>query len=99
MYSLIILEEAKQEWFDATLYYESKQKGLGERFTLAVEEHFDIITETPKHFNKIKKEYRQVLVKRFPFLIIYRIDELQQAVVITSVFHSKRNPKNKFNRK
>jgi hypothetical protein len=46
MYTLILLEEAKQEWLDASIYYELKQKGLGLRFTKAVEEHIDIITQT-----------------------------------------------------
>lgn len=98
MYSLILLEEAKQEWFDAALYYEAKQKGLGDKFTIALEEYFDIISKTPKHYKKIKRKYRQVLIKRFPFLIIYRMDEAQQAVVVVSVFYSRRNPNDKFNR-
>ncbi len=98
MYSLILLEEAKQEWFDAVLYYEAKVEGLGERFSAALENHLDLISEAPKHYRKIKKEYRQILIKGFPFLIIYRIEEKNKEVVITSVFHSKRHPSNKTNR-
>lgn len=95
MYILILLEEAKQEWLDASIYYENKQKGLGLRFSEAVEEHLNIITQTPKHYKKIKKEYREILIKHFPFLIIYRIDEAKNKIVVVSVFHAKRNPKRK----
>ncbi len=95
MYTLILLEEAKKEWLDASIYYELKQKGLGLRFTKAVEEHIDIITQTPKHYKKFKKDYREMLIKHFPFLIIYRIDETKKKIVIVSIFHAKRNPKGK----
>lgn len=98
MYSLIVLEDAKQELFEATDYYEVKQKALGERFIKAVIEHFEIITKTPKHYKKIRKEYREILIKHFPFLIVYRIDESKKVVVVVSVFHSKRHPKHKFNK-
>jgi|LakMenEpi03Aug12_release.lakeMendotaPanAssembly.Ray.scaffolds.fasta_scaffold2878314_1 hypothetical protein len=96
MYQLVLLDEAKQEWLEASLYYESKQKGLGVRFTKAVEEHINIIAKNPKHFKKVKKDYRQLLVKLFPFLLIYKIDEAKKRIVIISVFHSKRNPKTKY---
>lgn len=99
MYSLILLEEAKQEWLDASFYYEGKQKGLGARFYKAVQEHIEIITKTPKHYKKVKREYREIVVKYFPFLVIFRIDEPKKVVVVVSVFHSKRHPKHKHNRK
>ena len=98
MYTLILLEEAKQEWLDASIYYETKQKGLGLRFSAAVEEHLNIITHTPKHYKKIKKEYREILIKHFPFLIIYRIDEVKKKIIVVSVFHAKRNPKRKISK-
>ncbi len=49
MYSLILLDEAKQEWLDSALYYEFKQKGLGERFSKTVETHLELISKAPKH--------------------------------------------------
>jgi plasmid stabilization system protein ParE len=36
-----------------------------------------------------------MLIKHFPFLIIYRIDEAKKKIVIVSIFHAKRNPKGK----
>ncbi len=98
MYSLIVLEDAKQEWFAAIDYYETKQKGLGERFLKAVEEYLKVLSETPKLYKKTKKQYREVPIKHFPFLIIYRINELNNEVVVVSVFHAKRHPKHKYNK-
>ena len=97
-YSLLFLEEAKQEWLDAVEYYESKQKRLGTRFSKSVEAHLQILIKSPKYFKKVKKDYRQILVKPFPFLIIYRIDETKYIAVIVSVFHAKRHPKEKYNK-
>jgi plasmid stabilization system protein ParE len=93
MYSLILLEDAKQEWLDSAFYYELKQKGLGERFSKAVEEHLESIVKTPKHYKKTKKEYREAVIKHFPFLVVFRIDEPENQIVVISIFHSKRHPK------
>jgi plasmid stabilization system protein ParE len=95
MYSLVLLDEAKQEWLDSAFYYEFKQKGLGERFSKAVEDHLVLISKAPKHYKKTRKEYREAVIKHFPFLIIFRIEEAKNQIVVISVFHSKRHPKRK----
>ena len=98
MHSLLLLEDAKQEWQDAAEYYEFKQKGLGEKFHKKVLEGLFTIVKEPKHNRKTRKEYREYLINRFPFLIVYRIDEVIKTIVIVSVFHTKRNPIHKYNR-
>lgn len=95
MLGLIILEEAKAELIEAALYYELQKTGLGERFSLAVKKQIDVILRTPKLYQRKKKEYREVLIKPFPFLLVYRIDSTKNRIVVVSVFHTKRNPKHK----
>ena len=92
MYILEIKEEANLEIIDAYLYYENKQIGLGETFFEQLELYFDRITENPKHF-EVKNNYREAYIRKFPYLIIYRIEK--NKVVVYSVFNTPQNPKKK----
>lgn len=98
MYSIILLEEAKKEWIESAVYYEIEKKGLGEKFSALIEVTLQQIAKNPKLFQKKKSHYREALLKPFPFVILFRIDKSIDAVVITGIFHTKRNPKNKINR-
>lgn len=92
-YHLIIKEEANQEIIDSYLYYETKSKGLGEKFLGNLETYFDRIQKYPKHYQIKRKPYREVFVKNFPFLIIYEI--IENSIVVYAVFHTSRNSTNK----
>lgn len=92
-YNLIIKEEANQEIIDSYLYYESKSKGLGEKFIETLGIYFDRIQKYPKHYQIKRKPYREVFVKNFPFLIIYEI--IENSIVVYAVFHTSRNSNNK----
>ena len=46
-------------------------------------------------FKKNKHKYHEAFLKTFPYIVIYKIYSKDNYVVITSVFHTKRNPKSK----
>ena len=48
----------------------------------------------PEYFGKVKKNFRQAALKRFPFVIVYEI--IKAEVVVFAVFHTSKNPKGKF---
>ena len=72
-------------------YYESKVKGLGSAFIDEFEVVANLICESPKQM-KIEKspDIRRVLLRRFPFSIIYR--EKESAIQILAVAHDRRRP-------
>jgi mRNA-degrading endonuclease RelE of RelBE toxin-antitoxin system len=92
MYSLILLDEARIEWLDSSLYYELQKKGLGEKFTNVVEKTLEQILVNPKHFQKKNSNYREAYLKPFPFVILFRVDKQKDCIVVTGIFHTKRNP-------
>ncbi|MCC6372869.1 MAG: type II toxin-antitoxin system RelE/ParE family toxin [Bacteroidia bacterium] len=98
MYSVILLEEARNEWLDSAFYYEVQQKGLGERFSTIVKITLDKISENPKIFQKKKNDYRQAVLKPFPFVVLFIRDKHSDTIVVTGIFHTKRQPNKKFNR-
>jgi hypothetical protein len=98
MYLLTLLEEAMREWANASIYYELQKKGLGEKFSNAVIKQLKLVQESPKIYQKTKKEYREAAVPPFPFLIVFRIDKTKNVIVVVSIFHAKRKPKQKYTR-
>jgi len=66
---------ARKEFFKAAEYYEEQVVGLGDAFINEVEKVFDVIKKYPSSGNKITPTERRFLVSRFPFGIIYSVDE------------------------
>jgi hypothetical protein len=79
-----------QEAYD---WYEEQSLGLGERFIREVDDYLLLINKNPFQFAvQFSEKYRFALLKRFPFRIVYRIDERKKCVYVISVFHTSRNP-------
>ena len=90
IYSLRIKEEALEDLQQAYSYYEENRTGLGEDFLLSVEASFNRISRYPKSFRVRYKKFRADWLNRFPYLIIFRIEEYE--VVVFKVYHTSRNP-------
>ncbi|MBL7731821.1 MAG: hypothetical protein JNM88_11640 [Chitinophagaceae bacterium] len=52
------------------------------------------LTQHPSYFGKVKKNFRQAALKRFPFVVVYEI--IGYEVIVYAVFHTSRNPRSKF---
>lgn len=94
MYSLLIKPRAIQMTKEAYRWYEEQKAGLGEEFLEELDKDYDKLQSHPKYFGKVKNNFRQSSLKRFPYVIVYEI--MKNGVVVFAVFHTKRNPKLKF---
>jgi len=93
-YNLIVTEFAKEESIEAFLWYESKKEGLGEEFFEELNQLYAYIVENPNLFPvKRKGIYHEAVVKRFPFVVIYAVDE--SIVRVLSVFKTPQDPTKK----
>jgi toxin ParE1/3/4 len=95
-YLLIFHPEAEQEYLDSFLWYERSLEGLGFRFEAEVAKRLNAISKNPQFYSRKKGRFREVGIKDFPFVIVYTINEKTKTVFISSVFHTKRNPKRKY---
>lgn len=93
IYELIIKEEASFEIIDSYLYYESKSKGLGDKFEIQLGIYFDRVIKFPSNFEIKRNPYREAFIKKFPFVIINEV--IENKVVVYSVFNISRNPSKK----
>lgn len=71
MNTLIVLEDADRELLQAAEWYESKRKGLGLRFIDVIENKLNSIRDYPERNPKRNSNFREAVVKIFPFVIIY----------------------------
>lgn len=91
MFDTEFKEEAQNDITSGFLWYEDKLEGLGEQFLQELDNTFEHLRKRPKAFQTTHKEFRRVPLKRFPYVIIYTIDD--KTIVIYRVFHTGQNPK------
>jgi mRNA-degrading endonuclease RelE of RelBE toxin-antitoxin system len=94
-YRVELFPAAIKEMDESAYWYEKCVDGLGEDFINIVYKSFGVIALNPLAYPK-KKSYREFLVKKFPYLIIYEISEKKRVINVLHVFHSSRNPKFKY---
>ena len=94
MHQLILKPAAIKMAKDAYDWYEDQQTDLGELFLASLNDCFKRVQIQPKANIKIKKNYRQARVRKFPYVVVYEI--IKNDIIVYSVFHTSRDPKNKY---
>jgi len=89
-YSLTIRKEAELDINCVFEYYEIQRLGLGHDFLLCVEEALSKIERNPTLYKITHKELRRIPVRRFPYRVFYLVKSKQ--VVVTAVFHARKDP-------
>lgn len=89
-YTLIVQQEALADLQDAYDYYESRQPNLGRDFIIAFREEALQIEKNPQLFQKIYKEKRRAVIRKFQYNIIYQIEGKE--VRVSAVMHGSRDP-------
>lgn len=78
---------------EATEWYNSKLTGLGASFSKQVKNQINSLKSNPLTYTIRYANVRCMLVKKFPFLVHFSVDEKQKVVEIFAVMHTSRNPK------
>ena len=97
MYQLEIKERAVEMMQESYAWYEQAQQGLGAQFLESLDEAYDKIAAHPEYFSLIEKQYRQIKLSIFPYVIVYEI--MEDKVVVFALFHTSRNPELKISDK
>ena len=84
------IEEAQNEFLEQISYYEAREKGLGERFRLAVQAASTLAATHPKLGSPWKLRTRRVFPKGFKFSLVYRVEP--DELVVFAVAHFRRKP-------
>ena len=89
-YKVIVRPEAEDDLKEAFSWYEDKRIGLGYDFLLQVDAGINFINRNPEIHPIEYKGTRKHLIKRFPYKIIYLVEE--EEIIILAVIHGKRRP-------
>jgi len=82
--------DAARELIRSVEYYEGKSPGLGAEFLDEMESVIARIMRYPDSGTLITAESKRILLRRFPFGIVYEARE--DLLTITAVMHLRRNP-------
>lgn len=93
-FKILLAEGAIEDMEKAIAWYEKKVNGLGNYFAKSINSSFELLKINPTIFQIQFDEFRQVPIKHFPFVIIYEI--IEDGVLIHAIFHTSRNPNEKF---
>ncbi len=89
-FNIVIKQEAKDDIINAFLWYEEQKPKLGEKFIKIIDDYFYSIAKQPKLFPVISDNLHKASVKKFPFIIVFFIDN--NDIVVVAVFNAKQNP-------
>jgi plasmid stabilization system protein ParE len=90
-YVLVFRPEVRAELKETYTWYESQQLGLGDEFIDCVDEMLSRICLMPEAYAVVYRDVRRAVVQRFPFAVYYRI--VSSRVIVTAIFHGRRDPK------
>jgi len=88
---IVWLPEAEADLRAAKSWYDDLRLTLGDRFISAIAATVESISNSPRRFPTIYRNRRRARVRRFPYGIIFEVQE--QRIVVIACFHYKRNPK------
>jgi len=89
--SVVLRPEAQADLLETRDWYERQQIGLGKAFSESVEEAVTRIEAMPQMYATVFQEVRRGKLRRFPYLIYYRV--LSDRSEVIAVLHSSRDPK------
>ncbi len=89
-YRVIVRPEAENDLKEIFSWYEGEREGLGYDFLLQVDAGLRFMERNPEACPPEYKGTRKYLVKRFPYKIVYLVEEGR--IIVLAVIHGKRNP-------
>lgn len=95
-YKIAFRKRAYKEYIETISWYKERSLQASENFVTIVGNILISIAEFPYSYRNNYKHFYEIKTKRFPFTIIYFIDENKKLIVITTIFHQKRNPLRKY---
>jgi plasmid stabilization system protein ParE len=82
--------EAQDEFISGAQFYERQTEGLGLDFIIAVQHTYERLLELPALGPSFGRGLRRLLVPKFPYGLLYRVEP--ERIYIVAVMHLHRRP-------
>lgn len=89
-FSFEISDEAEIDFDKSYEFYFEDSPKVADTYFRIINLGFENIKQNPNSFSIVHKDVRKYVVKKFPFVIYYRIIDLKIQVI--AIFHTSRNP-------
>ncbi|MEJ7680694.1 MAG: type II toxin-antitoxin system RelE/ParE family toxin [Segetibacter sp.] len=90
-YTVYITPTAIDDIEEALQYYNSKVADLGFKFTDDVNNNLQRIAQNPYAFTERYKNVRGKLLKKFPYLILYKVNNTTAGIEVIRLFNTYQN--------
>lgn len=90
-HKIIVEPRAKTDIVEIKKWYRSQKPGLENEFVSELDKNLSLLKQNPLLFEIKHKNFRVVILKKFPYLVYYFID--QNNVRILAVIGAKQNQK------
>jgi toxin ParE1/3/4 len=88
---VVFRPEARAEALEAQAWYELRSPGLGLEFARALDAALASALRDPAAFIKVEGECRRVILRKFPYSLVYRAEA--GVFLVAAIFHHRRNPR------
>lgn len=95
-YLIVYQQRAVREYEVAMAWYKERSIQAAENFESAINKKINILKLNHSSYRKTYKEFREIKLDKYPFNIIYFVDEINLKVIISSIYHNKKNPAKKY---
>lgn len=90
MSRVLLTSAAEKDYTESLCWYAEQDRNVAVEFEREFESSIQELLVDPERFPVCNDRHRFLLMKRFPFRIIYRIDT--EAILIIAVAHAARSP-------
>jgi len=90
-YKVIVLQPTRKSLWKAIAWYNDKSSGVGNELLNEFFQTLKILEKNPERHKYIFKPFRRILLKKFPYKMIFRIDERRKTVVVVQFWHDKQD--------
>ena len=95
-YAYILHKHAQNDYEQSLEWYMGRSVDAAEKFVLAIDNALQLICNNPTRWRNKYKNFHEISLKKYPFTIIYTIEEEKSIIVVSSIHHHKRKPKGKY---
>jgi plasmid stabilization system protein ParE len=88
---LILRQDAEDDVEAAYRWYEEQSSGLGAEFLRSVEASLASVERNPEAYQKVYKDARRALLRRFPYALFYVA--APELIEVIGCIHTRRHPK------
>ena len=85
-------ETARRQIREITMFYAREHRSFGVAFIEALDRSLRLLVENPQLGHRVGARHRKLSLRRFPYMLIYSVDDENDRIQLSVVCHQRRRP-------